>query len=64
MIDAFTLELIKGNPDLKNAYEAFLLQDFKVRELNAKSNYKALKDKVNQTKTKQTLSKPTGQERF
>lgn len=64
MIDEFSLALIKENPELKKAYEAYLLQEFKNKELNAKTNYNALKAKINQNKEKPKGVRQLGKETF
>lgn len=51
-IDPFIAEIIKNNPGLKQAYETMLLQEIRLRELNAKTNYTAIKTKIIQSKQK------------
>lgn len=55
-IDPFVAKLIEGNADLKSAYEQWLLQEVKLRELSAKGNYFHLK--MMQTKGKEKKQNP------
>lgn len=54
--DPFVIELIKGNEALKQAYESLLLQELKLRELSAKSNFNNLKIQI--SKGKEVKEKP------
>ena len=63
-LDAFTMELIKGDEELRKAYVAAMIQEMKVRELSAKSNYNALKIKVTETKNKERAKPEQVREAF
>ncbi len=54
-VDPFVAKLIEGNPDLKAAYEKWLLQEINLKELSAKTNYSHLK--MMQTKGKDDKKK-------
>ncbi len=54
-VDPFIAKLIEGNAELKAAYEQWLLQEVKLRELSAKGNYTNLK--MMQAKGKQVKQK-------
>ena len=63
-LDAFTMELIKDDSGLKKAYVAAMIQEMKLRELSAKSNYTALKIKVTQAKNKEREQAKLVEEQF
>ena len=44
--DQFTQKFIDENPELKKAYQEMLLQEFKLRELNLRSNLNNLKMRI------------------
>ncbi len=54
-LNEFQQKLIEENVELKKAYQLWLGQQLKLEELSARSNYQALKAKINQTKKRKEV---------
>lgn len=54
-VDPFIAKLIESNKELKTAYEQWLLQEIKLKELSAKGNFTNLK--IMQAKSKEAKPK-------